>query len=145
MCYNYSVHICFLSDLLVQLCHPCPGPRADITIFFFFLGPNLQHTEVPRLGVQSELQVLAMATAIAMPDPSHVCKLHCSSWQCPILNPLSEARDRTCILMNLRLVRFISTAPQWELLPTNVYSLNEVCQIASQIEVEVNDISSMSS
>ena len=29
------------------------------------------------------------------PDPSCVCNLHQSSWQCRILNPLSEARDRT--------------------------------------------------
>ena len=26
--------------------------------------------------------------------------LHHSSWQCQILNPLSEARDRTRVLMN---------------------------------------------
>ena len=30
-----------------------------------------------------------------MPDPSHVFDLHHSSWQCQILNPLSEARDWT--------------------------------------------------
>ena len=40
--------------------------------------------EVPRLGVESELQLLAYTTATAMPDP----------------NPLSEARDRTLILMD---------------------------------------------
>ena len=33
-----------------------------------------------------------------MPDQSHVCNLHHSSRQCWILNPLSEARDRTCNL-----------------------------------------------
>ena len=55
--------------------------------------------EVPRLGVQLELQLLAYATVIAMWDPSHVCNLHPSSWQRPILNPLSEARDRTHNLM----------------------------------------------
>jgi len=64
-----------------------------------FLGLHLQHMEVPRLGVQSELQLLAYATATAMPDLSCVCKLHHSSWQSRILNPLSEARDRTCNLM----------------------------------------------
>ena len=32
--------------------------------FFFFLQPNLQHMEVPRLGVESELQLLVCATAI---------------------------------------------------------------------------------
>ena len=30
-----------------------------------------------------------------MPDPSHICNLHHSSWQRGILNPLSEARDQT--------------------------------------------------
>ena len=29
--------------------------------------------EVPRLGVELELEVLAYATATAMPDPSRVC------------------------------------------------------------------------
>ena len=31
--------------------------------------------EVPSLGVESELQPLAYATATAMPDPSQVCNL----------------------------------------------------------------------
>ena len=35
-----------------------------------------------------------------MPDPSHICRLHPSSWQHGILNPLSKARDRTCVLMD---------------------------------------------
>ena len=55
--------------------------------------------EVPRLGVESELQLLAYTAATAMRDPSHICDLHHSSWQHHVLNPLSEARDRTCILM----------------------------------------------
>ena len=36
--------------------------------FFFFLGLHLWHTEVPRLGVKSELQLPAYVTATAMPD-----------------------------------------------------------------------------
>jgi len=44
--------------------------------FFFFLGLYLQHMEVPRLGVELELQLLAYVTA--MPD-----------------GPLGEARDQT--------------------------------------------------
>ena len=51
--------------------------------------------ELPRLGVQLELQLLAYATAAAMSDPSYVCDLHHSSWQHRILNPLREARDQT--------------------------------------------------
>ena len=50
--------------------------------FFFFFGPQVQHMEVPRLGVELELQLLAYTAAIAMPDTSHVCSLHHSSRQC---------------------------------------------------------------
>ena len=45
------------------------------------------------IGPASATDVTAMAT----PDPSHVSELCHSLWQC-ILNPLSEARDQTCIL-----------------------------------------------
>ena len=62
-------------------------------IYFVFLGLPLQHMEVPRPGVESELQSLACATAIAMLDRSCICNLHLSSWQHWILNALSEARD----------------------------------------------------
>ena len=55
--------------------------------------------EVPRLGVELELQMLAYAAATATRDPSQVCDLHHSSQQRWILNPLREARDRTCNLM----------------------------------------------
>ena len=37
----------------------------------------------------------AYTTATAMPDPSHICNPHHSSRQRRILNPPSEARDRT--------------------------------------------------
>ena len=56
---------------------------------------HLQHMEIPRLGVESELPLPAYATATATQDPSHVCDLYHSSRQCQILNPLSEARGRT--------------------------------------------------
>ena len=69
-------------------------------VFAFGGGAHVQHKNVPRLGVDLELQPLACATAIAAQDPSHVCNLHHSSQQCQILIPLSEARDRTCILMD---------------------------------------------
>ena len=56
--------------------------------------------DVPRLGVELELQLLAYAkvTATETPDPSCVCNLHLSSWQHQILNPLNEARDWTPVL-----------------------------------------------
>ena len=43
------------------------------------------------------------------PDPSHVCDLYCSSQQCQIFNPLSEARDRTHNLMVPSQIRFWCT------------------------------------
>ena len=55
--------------------------------------------EVPRPGVQSELQPPAYPTTTAMRDPSCVFHLHHSSQQHWILNPLGEARDRTLNLM----------------------------------------------
>ena len=42
----------------------------------------------------------AYDTAMATPDPSCLCNLSHSLWQCQILNPLSEAMDWTRILMD---------------------------------------------
>ena len=67
---------------------------------FVFLGLYLRHMELPRLGVESELQPPAYITATATWNLSHVCNLHHSSWQRQILNTLSEARDWTLIVMN---------------------------------------------
>ena len=62
--------------------------------------------QVPRLGVKSNLQLLAYATATAMPDLSRVCDLYHSSWQHWIFNPLIEARDQTCVLMDTSQIHF---------------------------------------
>ena len=63
--------------------------------FFFFLFVFLRllagHMEVPRPGVESEIQLLAYVTATAMQDQSRIYDLHRSSGQRQILNPLSEA------------------------------------------------------
>ena len=84
-----------------------PPGLADIQIFvaiimlslvLFFLGPHLQHMQVPRLGVESEVRLPVYTTATATPDLSHFCNLHHSSQQRRILNSLSEARDRTYVL-----------------------------------------------
>ena len=55
---------------------------------FWFLGPYPWHLEVPRLGVESELQ--------PMPQPQ----------QHGILNPLSKAMDQTHILMGTSQVHY---------------------------------------
>ena len=47
------------------------------TIFLFvFLGPHPQHMEVPRLGVEAELQPLAYTRATATWDLRHIWDLH---------------------------------------------------------------------
>ena len=71
-----------------------------------FLGLHPRHMEVPRLGVKLKLQLPAYATATATPDPSHLCDLQHSSQQLQILNPLSEAGDQTCVLMDTRQVLY---------------------------------------
>ena len=104
----HSLHHCYHLFILL------------IYLFCFFLRPHLRYMEVPRLGVQSELQLPAYTTATATPDPSHICALHHSSQQCQVLNPLSfEARDWTwnllvpnricfCCAMTGTLLSFIS-------------------------------------
>ena len=80
-------------------------PSSDLP-FCFFLELHLQHMEVPRLGVKSELELPAYTTATATWNPSRVCDLHHSSQQHWILNPRSGARDQTCILMDPSQIRF---------------------------------------
>ena len=56
--------------------------------------------EVPKLGVQLELQLPTYTTATAMPDRSCVCYLHHSSRQHRIFNPLREAMDQILNLVD---------------------------------------------
>ena len=53
--------------------------------------------EIPRLGVESKLQLQAYATTI--PDPSCICDLCHSLRQYRILSTQSETRDQTRSLM----------------------------------------------
>ena len=81
---------------------------------FFWGGPLRRHMEVPRLGVKSELQEPAYTASTAMQDAGRICNMHHRSLQRWILNPLSEAKDQTCILMDTSWI--VSTVPQQELL-----------------------------
>ena len=107
----YRKFICFFACLLACL-------------LACFLGPYLEHMKVPRQGVKWELQLPACPTATAAPDLSHVCNLHHSSRQCQILNPLSEARDRTCVLTNTSWICFhcTTTGTPRKFLKTKVHS-----------------------
>ena len=73
--------------------------------------------EVPRLGVESELQLLAYTTATATQDPNHVCHLHQSSRQRRILNPPSKARGR---IQNL-------SVPSWIRFPCAMTGTPQFC------------------
>ena len=69
--------------------------------FFVFLGQHPWHMEVPKLGFPIRAAAAGLhARTTATQDPSHVCDLHYSSLQHQILNPLSEARNQTCILVD---------------------------------------------
>ena len=85
----------------------CPGgepknARCFAFSMIFFLEPRPQHMEVPKLGVESELQLPAYAAATATPDPSCNSDLYHGLWQCQILNPPSKARDQTYILASTK-------------------------------------------
>ena len=77
-------------------CHKLPSSSLSLSLFHLvFLGVHPQHMEVPRLGVESDLELPAYTTATATWVLSHVCNLHRSSRQRRIFNPLGEVRDRT--------------------------------------------------
>ena len=56
--------------------------------------------DVPRLGLESELQLPAYTRAATTQDLSHIGDLYHSSQQGQIPYALSEARDQTCILVD---------------------------------------------
>ena len=82
---NASLIIIYLYGLL--------NKGASHLFIFFFLQLHLWHMEIPRLGVELELQLPACTTATATPDLSRICNRHCSLWQCWILNPLSKGSN----------------------------------------------------
>ena len=83
----------------------CSAEQISVSLSFY-LGPHPRHVEVPSLGVESELLLLVYTTATATPNLSPICSFHQSSQQGRVLNPGSEARDRTRILMALSRVHF---------------------------------------
>ena len=56
--------------------------------FSFFFRAVPVHMEVPRLGVESELQLLAYTTATATRDRNHICLCICpsSSMKCLLMS-----------------------------------------------------------
>jgi len=111
--YNIYTYIFVYIDIPRNICK---------SFFFFFLGLYLQKLDVSRLGVESELPLLAYTKSTATPDRSHICGLHvvcsnsgslthwarpgiesASSWTlCCVVNPLSHSgnsckRFYTCV------------------------------------------------
>ena len=77
------------------------------------------------LGVELERELLAYATARAMWDLNCICDHH-SSWQHWILNPLSKARDRNCILMDDSQIHLC-----WATMGTHLFVCLFVCFVCS--------------
>ena len=76
----------------------------SLAFFFFFFFFFFRTTPAAYRDSQARGWIRAAAagyaTATATQDPSRVCDPHPSLRQCRILNPLSEARDRTYILVD---------------------------------------------
>ena len=99
-------------------------------IYFFFLWLHLWHMEFSRLDLESEIQLHAYTTAIAILDPSCICGLHHNLWQCWILNPLSKARDLTHILRPLTGWGTMRI-PQWHFKKINI--LSTMCSVLKSL------------
>ena len=72
------------------------------TLFFFYCTarwPSFLLFKAALVAYGSS-QARCQIRAVAMQDPSTICDLYHSSRQHQILNPLSEARDQTGILMD---------------------------------------------
>ena len=61
----------------------------SILFYFLLLGPHLQHMEVPRQVVESEMHLEPV------PQPQH-CWIRAAF----VTRSVSEAREQTCILMD---------------------------------------------
>uniref|UniRef100_A0A8D1Q5Y1 Uncharacterized protein n=1 Tax=Sus scrofa TaxID=9823 RepID=A0A8D1Q5Y1_PIG len=114
-----KLNVRWKGEALLKYRHKSHSYFYETTLFLVFLGPYPQHMEVPRLGVESELQLPAYPTGTAMPDLSRICDLHHSSRQRRILNPLRGARDQSHILMDTSQV--LTAEPRWELLKQLLY------------------------
>ena len=65
-CKEHQCSVGQLQHTVSQVVSEDSGTAEALFYFFVFLGPYLWHMEAPRLGVKSELQQQAYATATAM-------------------------------------------------------------------------------
>ena len=111
---NYSIYSGLGLGLLLQPKHfGLSAPFItffQFLFFFFFFFCFFRATPAADGSSQARSQIraalLAYSTALGTQDLSHICDLHHSSWKCWILNPRSEARDRTHILIDTSQVQF---------------------------------------
>ena len=77
-----------------------PTPKVNYSFLFPFFRATLKAygRSQARDQIGAAAEVLSSATATM--DPRCICDLHHSLWQCQVLNPLSEARDQTHILID---------------------------------------------
>ena len=106
-----STDLCVYPSINTVLCivygigdiysRPKNHDTSSFILFLSFYCCTCSIWKFPGLGIKSEQQLQACATATAMLVPSFICNLHHSWRQCKILNPLSEARDQTRILKDM--------------------------------------------
>ena len=74
----FSSDLHMVHSLRLQLTLHSPAPKSSqfIKIIFFLFRAILTDMEVPRLGVELELQLQAYAIAMATVDPSHIYDLY---------------------------------------------------------------------
>ena len=104
----------FSAELQFGVCNhgdPCASSPKEweeelLFLFFFFRAPTMRYGSsqargrIETTGMETELQLQTYTTATGTLALSYTCDLCCSLWQCWILDPQSEARDWTCILMD---------------------------------------------
>ena len=120
---NVYLQLCFYNywgKKCISVSNVCNNHAAGVFlyIYIYIFRTACEACGSFQAGVESELQLLAYATATAPPDLSHICDQN--SQQCQILNPLSWARDWTLILMDTSracLCWAIRGTPRGSLLP----------------------------
>ena len=93
--YSYSIDKHEVSDVVKST-----QTSESKVCFFLFKGPRVWHMEVPGLGVELELQLRPTPQPQQHWTEPHLWSM-LQSVATPELNPLSEVRDRTHILMDI--------------------------------------------